>query len=36
LSAGLNLRIGELWTMRNGYALATKAGLDAIGDISEH
>lgn len=31
LSDGLNLHIGELWTMQNGYALATKAGLDAIG-----
>jgi hypothetical protein len=32
LSGGLNLPIDELWTMQNGYALATKAGLDAIGE----
>jgi hypothetical protein len=32
LSSSLNLPIDELWTMQNGYALATKAGLDAIGE----
>jgi hypothetical protein len=31
LSGALNRPIGELWTMQNGYALATQAGLDAIG-----
>jgi hypothetical protein len=30
LSGGTNLPVGELWTMRNGYALATQKGLDAI------
>jgi len=30
LSGALNLPIHELWTMQNGYALATPAGLDAI------
>lgn len=35
LSSGLNTPIGELWTMQNGYALATKAGLDAIGGYLE-
>ncbi len=31
LSLGTNMPVGELWTMRNGYALATQKGLDAIG-----
>lgn len=31
LSSGTKLPVGELWTMRNGYALATQIGLDAIG-----
>jgi hypothetical protein len=31
LSSGTELPVGELWTMRNGYALATQIGLDAIG-----
>jgi hypothetical protein len=30
LSDALDTPIGELWTMRNGYALATKSGLSAI------
>jgi hypothetical protein len=30
LSSALNRPVGDLWTMRNGYALATRAGLDAI------
>lgn len=30
LSGGMNLPVGDLWTMRNGYALATHKGLDAI------
>lgn len=30
LSGGTGLPVGELWTMRNGYALATRKGLDAI------
>jgi hypothetical protein len=32
LSAGLNMPVGGLWTMRNGYALCTRTGLDAIAD----
>jgi hypothetical protein len=31
LSKGLNLHVGDLWTMQNGYALATQLGLEAIG-----
>lgn len=31
LSRGMNVPVGELWTMRNGYALATETGLNAIG-----
>lgn len=30
LSRGLNKPVSELWTMQNGYAMATKAGLDLI------
>lgn len=30
LSSGVKLPVGELWTMQNGYALATQKGLDAI------
>ena len=30
LSGGMGLPVGELWTMRNGYALATQTGLEAI------
>lgn len=30
LSIGMSLPIGELWTMQNGYALATQEGLNAI------
>jgi hypothetical protein len=30
LSSATSLPIGELWTMKNGYALATQRGLDAI------
>jgi hypothetical protein len=30
LSAETQLPVGELWTMKNGYALGTRAGLDAI------
>jgi hypothetical protein len=30
LSAATKLPISDLWTMRNGYALATRPGLDAI------
>jgi hypothetical protein len=30
LGAALNVPVGDLWTMRNGYALATSAGLEAI------
>lgn len=30
LSSGTKLPVGDLWTMKNGYALANKAGLDAI------
>lgn len=30
LSEGTKLRVGDLWTMKNGYALCSKAGLDAI------
>ena len=32
LAAALNQRINSLWEMKNGYALCTRAGLDAIGD----
>ena len=30
LSSALKLPVGNLWTMRNGYALGTQTGLDAI------
>lgn len=30
LSGALRVPVGDLWTMRNGYALATGAGLDGI------
>ena len=30
LSGGMKLPVGDLWTMKNGYALSNKAGLDAI------
>ncbi len=30
LSGGTSLPVGELWTMQNGYALATQKGLDTI------
>jgi hypothetical protein len=30
LSDGTKLPVGDLWTMKNGYALGDKAGLDAI------
>lgn len=30
LSAGMHRPVADLWTMRNGYALGTEAGLDAI------
>jgi hypothetical protein len=30
LSSGLKLRADDIWRMRNGYALATQSGLDAI------
>ncbi len=30
LAAALNQRLGALWTMQNGYAQCTRAGLDAI------
>jgi hypothetical protein len=31
LAIGTNVPVNELWTMRNGYALATQSGLDKIG-----
>jgi hypothetical protein len=31
-STALDLPVGALWSMRNGYALCTRAGLDAIAD----
>ena len=31
LSSAMKLPAGDLWTMRNGYALGTQSGLDAIG-----
>ncbi len=30
LSSGTKLPVGDLWTMKNGYALASKVGLDVI------
>ncbi len=40
LSDALKQPVGALWTMRNGYALATRPGLDAIakhiGALSDH
>ena len=30
LSSGTNLPVSDLWTMKNGYALCNKSGLDAI------
>jgi hypothetical protein len=30
LSGAINLPLGQLWTMQNGYALASRTGLDAI------
>ena len=30
LSGGTKLPVGDLWTMKNGYALGSKVGLDAI------
>src|SRR5262249_52113754 len=30
LSSGTKLPVGDLWTMRNGYALCSQVGLDAI------
>jgi hypothetical protein len=30
LSSATELPVGDLWTMKNGYALATRTGLDAI------
>jgi hypothetical protein len=33
LSERLKMPVGSLWTMRNGYALCSRAGLDAITDI---
>ena len=30
LSSAMNLPVGKLWRMRNGYALASQTGLDAI------
>ena len=32
LSTELNLPVEALWSMRNGYALCTRAGLDAVAD----
>jgi hypothetical protein len=31
LSSAMKVPAGDLWTMRNGYALGTQSGLDAIG-----
>ena len=33
LSAALAVPVSELWTMHNGYAACTKAGLRAITDL---
>lgn len=30
LSAGMQIPVGDLWSMQNGYALASQTGLDAI------
>ena len=30
LSTGMKMPVGDLWSMRNGYALGTQTGLDAI------
>jgi hypothetical protein len=35
LSAALKMPVQELWQMQNGYALCTRAGLDAIGRYLE-
>ena len=37
LSRALGLPVGALWTMKNGYALCSRAGLDAItGYLNKH
>lgn len=36
LSQRLGVSVAELWSMRNGYALATRGGLHAIGQLLQH